>query len=87
VQFIVETHSEHLFRRLQTLVAKEELSLGDCRMYFVERQGADAVLKNLEPDEYGRVTRWPDMFFGDALGETSEQARLMFERQKRKRQA
>lgn len=87
VQFIVETHSEHLFRRLQTLVAKEELSLEDCRMYFVERQGADAVLKNLELDEYGRVTQWPDMFFGDTLGETSEQARLMFERQKRKRQA
>ena len=87
VQFIVETHSEHLFRRLQTLVAKEELSLDDCRMYFVERQGADAVLKNLEPDEYGRVTRWPDKFFGDTLGETREQARLMFERQKRERQA
>ena len=87
VQFIVETHSEHLFRRLQTLVAKEELSLEDCRMYFVERQGADAVLKNLELDEYGRVTQWPDKFFGDALGETREQARLMFERQKRARQA
>jgi len=87
VQFIVETHSEHLFRRLQTLVAKEELSLDDCRMYFVERQGADAVLKNLELDEYGRVTQWPDKFFGDALGETREQAQLMFERQKRQRQA
>jgi len=87
VQFIVETHSEHLFRRLQTLVAKEELSLDDCRMYFVERQGADAILKNLELDEFGRVTQWPDKFFGDALGETREQARLMFERQKRARQA
>ncbi len=87
VQFIVETHSEHLFRRLQTLVAKETLSLEDCRMYFVERRGADAVLKNLELDKYGRVTQWPDKFFGDALGETSELARLMFERQKRERQA
>lgn len=87
VQFIVETHSEHLFRRLQTLVAKEDLSLDDCRMYFVERQGADALLKHLVLDQYGRVTEWPDKFFGDALGETREQARLMFERQKLKRQA
>lgn len=86
VQFIVETHSEHLFRRLQTLVAKEQLSVKKCRLYFVERQGADAVLKNLELDPYGRVKEWPANFFGDALGETSEQARLMFERQKRERQ-
>lgn len=85
VQFIVETHSEHLFRRLQTLVAKEQLSVKKCRLYFVERQGADAVLKNLELDQYGRVKEWPPNFFGDALGETSEQARLMFERQKQER--
>jgi hypothetical protein len=87
VQFIVETHSEHLFRRLQTLIAKQSMSLDDCRLYFVERQGADAVLKHLELDSYGRVTQWPQNFFGDALGETREQARLMFERQKREHQA
>lgn len=86
VQFIVETHSEHLFRRLQTLVAKEQLPVRECRLYFVERQGADAVLKNLELDPYGRVKEWPVNFFGDALGETREQARLMFERQKKDRQ-
>lgn len=85
VQFIVETHSEHLFRRLQTLVAREKLPTRDCRLYFVERQGADAILKNLELDLYGRVKEWPPNFFGNALGETSEQARLMFERQKRER--
>jgi predicted ATPase len=87
VQFIVETHSEHLFRRLQTLVAKDQVRVDDCRLYFVERNGADAVLKQLELDAYGRVLEWPDRFFGDALGETREQARLMFERQKRARPA
>lgn len=83
IQFIVETHSEHLFRRLQTLIAKEALTTDDCRLYFVEREGADAKLKSLELDTYGRiVTEWPPKFFGDAMGETREQARLMFERQK-----
>lgn len=86
VQFLVETHSEHLFRRLQTLVAKQTLSTDECRLYFVERNGADAVLKNLELDEYGRVKDWPEYFFGDALGETREQARLMFERQQQQAQ-
>lgn len=82
VQFIVETHSEHLFRRMQTLVARQEVTLNDAAMYFVERDGQSAKLRELTLDDYGRVKNWPDGFFGDALGETREQARLMFERQK-----
>lgn len=81
VQYIVETHSEHLFRRMQTLVAKQKISPEDTAMYFVERDGKNAVLRTLELDEFGRVRNWPDGFFGDALGETRELARLMFERQ------
>lgn len=83
VQFIVETHSEHLFRRMQTLIAREEVSVADAAMYFVERDGKNANLLPLKVDDLGRVKNWPEGFFGDALGETREQARLMFERQKR----
>jgi energy-coupling factor transporter ATP-binding protein EcfA2 len=81
VQFIVETHSEHLFRRMQTLIARQEVKPDDTAMYFVERDGKAAKLRALEMDAYGRVKNWPEGFFGDALGETREQARLMFERQ------
>jgi len=83
VQFIVETHSEHLFRRLQTLVAKETTSTEKCAMYFVEKGRQGAKLRELVLDSYGRLTNWPDNFFGDTLGETREQARLMFERKKK----
>lgn len=83
VQFIVETHSEHLFRRMQTLIAKENMRPDDCALYFAERDGDRATLRNLAVDAAGRITNWPDHFFGDALGETREQARLMFERQRR----
>jgi hypothetical protein len=82
VQFIVETHSEHLFRRMQTLMAKQQVSANDAAMYFVERDGKSAKLRALALDTYGRVKNWPEGFFGDSLGETREQARLMFERQK-----
>ena len=82
VQFIVETHSEHLFRRMQTLVAKEKTKVSDCAMYFVEKGVSGAQLRSLNLDEYGRLTNWPDHFFGDAMGETREQARMMFERKK-----
>jgi len=85
IQYIVETHSEHLFRRLQTLVAKNDLKKEDCRLYFVERKGHVSILKPLELDAYGRVLQWPQKFFGDALGETAEQAKLMFEHQLRER--
>lgn len=81
VQFIVETHSEHLFRRMQTLTAKQQVLTDHSAMYFVERNGKMANLCGLELDEFGRLKNWPQGFFGDALGETREQARLMFERQ------
>jgi predicted ATPase len=82
VQFIVETHSEHLFRRMQTLMARQTISSADAAMYFVERSENKTDLRALDIDEYGRVKNWPDGFFGDAIGETKEQIGLMFERQK-----
>ena len=81
VQFIVETHSEHLFRRMQTLIAKQQIAPNDAAMYFVERDGKAARMRSLELDDFGRVKNWPEGFFGDALGETREQARLVFTRQ------
>jgi len=86
VQFLVETHSEHLFRRLQTLVARQDIGTEECQLYFVERSGADASLLPLGLDDFGRVQHWPEHFFGDALGETREQAKLMFQRMKAERE-
>lgn len=85
VQFIVETHSEHLFRRMQTLIAKQQVTPKEAAMYFVERDGKTARMRQLELDDFGRVKNWPEGFFGDALGETREQARLMFARQQENR--
>lgn len=86
VQFIVETHSEHLFRRMQTLIARRQLIPTNAAMYFVEQNAEGPCLRSLDLDEFGRVNNWPDGFFGDALGETREQARLMFARQKESNQ-
>jgi len=83
VQFIVETHSEHVFRRLQTLVAAEKVDSNFVAMYFVERKAKSAHLRQLVLDEYGRVAEWPKDFFGDAMGETREQAKLMFQRKQK----
>jgi predicted ATPase len=83
VQFLVETHSEHLFRRLQTLIADQTISPDACRLYFVDRDSRGKTqLTTLAVDEYGRVANWPKDFFGDAMGETERQTRKMIERMK-----
>lgn len=82
VQFIVETHSEHLFRRLQTLMAKGDIPFGNCALYFVAREGKQARLETLEADEVGRIRNWPDKFFGDSVGEARAQAQALGQRQR-----
>lgn len=81
VQFIVETHSEHLFRRMQTLIAQERIPADQAAMYFVGRHGADARLQRLHVDEFGAVTNWPTHFFGDSIGEARSQALARAQRQ------
>jgi predicted ATPase len=80
VQFLVETHSENLFRRLQYLIADERIAPETCRLYFVKKEAESATLQRLEVDEYGRIRNWPDRFFGDAIGEVERQTRRMIER-------
>jgi len=81
VQFLVETHSEHIFRRLQFLIADQKLTSDQCRLYFVDRsKGRAAELRRLEVDDFGRVANWPEHFFGDAVGETERQMRRMMAR-------
>ncbi|MCC6646468.1 MAG: DUF3696 domain-containing protein [Polyangiaceae bacterium] len=86
VQFLVETHSEHLFRRLQTLIAAERLTPEECRLYFVDRDGDGATqLTPLLVDEYGSVDTWPEDFFGDAIGEVERQTDHRLARERRAR--
>lgn len=81
LQFLIETHSEHMFRRLQTLMARSVIGPDDVAMHFVRRSGNESVLSQLDVDEYGAVHNWPVNFFGDSLGELRSQARARMERQ------
>lgn len=83
LQFLIETHSEHMFRRLQYLIANETLAAEDCRLYFVDRAAqGEPSLERLAVDTFGRVKNWPKHFFGDAVGETERQMRAMIERRR-----
>lgn len=79
-QFIIESHSEHFLRRMQRRIAEGTLSTADAALYFVHMDGGRARMEELKIDEYGRISNWPDGFFGDAIGETEAQMDAMFQR-------
>lgn len=69
VQILVESHSEHLLRRLQRRIAEEELSQNDLGLYFCNEENGVSRLDGLEVDLYGNIANWPKDFFGDQFGE------------------
>ncbi len=69
VQIVVESHSEHLMRRLQRRVAEGSASPEDVKLYFVSSQGSQAHLSDLRLNEWGEIENWPESFFGDEMGE------------------
>jgi AAA domain, putative AbiEii toxin, Type IV TA system/Protein of unknown function (DUF3696) len=77
VQIIVESHSEHLLRRLQRRVAEaENVTNEDIALYFVETRAGTpwSALHELEIDLFGNIANWPEGFFGDELGELAAMA-------------
>jgi predicted ATPase len=69
IQVIVESHSEHLLRRLQRRVAEEKILPKDIALYFCEMKGSESGIKKLELDLFGNIKNWPDGFFGDEMGD------------------
>ena len=69
VQILLESHSEHLLRRLQRRIAEEAFEPDDAALYFCEMRDGESMLTPLEIDMFGDIRNWPDDFFGDLLGE------------------
>ncbi len=83
VQVIVESHSEHLLRRLQRRIADETIATGDVGLYFCDLGRRQSELRRLDLDVFGNVTNWPPGFFGDEFGEIAAMTRAA-ERRKEK---
>jgi len=71
VQLLVETHSEHLLRRLQRRIAEGEIDDEDVALYFVETRSGRSKIFELTVDQYGNIINWPAEFFGDEIGDLS----------------
>jgi predicted ATPase len=75
IQVIIETHSEHFLRRLQRRIAEEVIRETQVSAYFANVSKTPAKLEPLEIDLFGNIRNWPDNFFGDEMGDISEQAK------------
>ena len=80
VQVLIESHSEHLLRRLQRRIAEETLKADDVALYFVTVREGRSVCETLDVDEYGNIRNWPPEFFGDEFGEIAAQQKAAVRR-------
>lgn len=80
VQIILESHSEHLLRRLQRRVAEGRISSDKVNLYFCRMDNGTSKIENLELDEYGSIKNWPPNFFGDEMGELSKMTKAAMKR-------
>ncbi len=69
MQIIVESHSEHLLRRLQRRIAEGDFAAHHAALYFCEMDNGASKITPLEINEEGFIKNWPKDFFGDEMGE------------------
>ena len=83
LQILVESHSEHLLNRLQRRIAEEKISVNKTSLYFCRNDEGVSKIDELEMDEYGNITNWPENFFGDEMGDLFAMTKAQRKRQKR----
>jgi len=69
IQVIVESHSEHLLRRLQRRVAEDVIDSKEIKLYFCQTRDGQSVLSPLQLNLFGEIENWPKGFFGDEFKE------------------
>jgi hypothetical protein len=82
VQIIVESHSEHLLRRLQRRIAEQSIEPENIALYFCDTDINGSKLNLLDIDVFGNILNWPKSFFGDDFGELSAMTKAAMLRKK-----
>lgn len=83
IQIIVESHSEHLIRRIQRRIAEGIINPIDVAIYFIDQEKGQAKLHELQIDLFGNVTNWPDDFFGNEIEDLAAMTRAAMDRKKK----
>ena len=83
VQVVVESHSEHLLRRLQRRIAEEKFPQDNVGLYFCKEENGVSRLDTLEIDLLGNISNWPKDFFGDKFGEVAAMSEAALNRRQK----
>ena len=89
-QCIVETHSEHLINRLRYRIAAS--SNGNeiremTKVYFTKIGSEGSIFEEVQINEYGAISDWPEGFFDQSYLEIQEILNAANEKRKDKREA
>ncbi len=83
LQLIVESHSEHILRRLQRRVAEDNPEFANpenIKMYFCQTGEAGSSIDEVEIDRFGQIANWPENFLGDISEDIHSMSKAAFER-------
>ena len=86
LQLVIESHSEHLLRRLQRRIAEIDqpfASPENVKMYFCQRGEDGSQIQEVEVDRFGQILNWPDNFFGDILSDLDKMTDAALERRRK----
>ena len=76
LKLIIESHSEHLLRRIQRRIAEGAIAPEDTAIYFCDLgEDGSSRLEELPINLYGDIRNWPKGSFGDITGDLLEAAR------------
>lgn len=65
IQFLIETHSEYIIRKLQVLTASKKILSSNIKIYYISK---NEEIRNIELDVLGNVSHeFKDGFFDEAL--------------------
>ncbi|EIC22816.1 AAA family ATPase [Thiorhodovibrio frisius] len=84
IQLVIETHSEHFLRRLQRRIAEDAVPQEKVSAYFANIARTPATLEPLQIDLFGNIQNWPENFFGDEMGDITEQAKAAMKKRMQK---
>lgn len=70
LQYIIETHSEHIILRYQRLIREKALTPEDISVLYLTREEEGIICKELKMDQSGDfIDPWPEGFFEEAFRE------------------
>jgi predicted ATPase len=80
IQFVIESHSEHLLTRIQRRIAEEKIDDKEIKINFCNLVDGESVLEELEVDDFGEISNWPENFFGDEMEEIYQMQNAILKR-------